>query len=47
MQPYLSSAAAGAGSGRPEELAHAVLFLMTNGYVTGTVLHVDGGSLLI
>jgi hypothetical protein len=24
-----------------------VLFLMTNGYTTGTVLHVDGGSLLI
>ncbi len=33
--------------GRPEELAHAVLFLMTATYVTGTVLHVDGGALLI
>jgi NAD(P)-dependent dehydrogenase (short-subunit alcohol dehydrogenase family) len=33
--------------GRPEELAHAVVFLMTATYVTGTVLHVDGGSLLI
>jgi len=33
--------------GRPEELAHAVLFLMTNGYKTGTVLHVNGGALLI
>jgi len=32
--------------GRPEELAHAALFLMTNTYVTGTVLHVDGGALL-
>lgn len=33
--------------GRPDELAHAVLFLMTNTYVTGTVLHVDGGALLV
>jgi NAD(P)-dependent dehydrogenase (short-subunit alcohol dehydrogenase family) len=33
--------------GHPAELAHAVLFLMTNTFVTGTVLHVDGGSLLI
>jgi len=32
--------------GHPDELAHAVLFLMTNTYVTGTVLHVDGGALL-
>jgi NAD(P)-dependent dehydrogenase (short-subunit alcohol dehydrogenase family) len=32
--------------GRPEELAHAVLFLMTNSYVTGTVLNVDGGALM-
>ncbi len=32
--------------GRPEELAHAVLFLMTNTYVTGTVLNVDGGALM-
>ena len=46
MQPYLSTLPLGR-LGRPEELAHAVLFLMTNGYVTGTVLHVDGGSLLI
>jgi NAD(P)-dependent dehydrogenase (short-subunit alcohol dehydrogenase family) len=46
LQPYLSTLPAGR-LGKPEELAHAVLFLMTNGYVTGTVLHVDGGSLLI
>ena len=39
--------AAVAPLGPPGELAHAVLFLMTNGYTTGTVLHVDGGSLLI
>ena len=46
MQPYLSTLPL-QRLGRPEELAHAVLFLMTNGYVTGTVLHIDGGSLLI
>jgi NAD(P)-dependent dehydrogenase (short-subunit alcohol dehydrogenase family) len=32
--------------GRPEEIAHAVLFLMTNEYVTGTTLTVDGGHSL-
>lgn len=46
MQGYLSTLPAGR-LGRPEEMAHAVLFLMTNEYVTGTVLHVDGGNLLI
>jgi NAD(P)-dependent dehydrogenase (short-subunit alcohol dehydrogenase family) len=46
MKPYLSTLPL-RRLGRPEELAHAVLFLMTNGYTTGTVLHVDGGSLLI
>ncbi|MBI5089702.1 MAG: SDR family oxidoreductase [Actinobacteria bacterium] len=46
LQPYLSTLPAGR-LGKPDELAHAALFLMTNGYVTGTVLHVDGGSLLI
>jgi NAD(P)-dependent dehydrogenase (short-subunit alcohol dehydrogenase family) len=33
--------------GRPEEVAHAVLFLMTNGFVTGTVLPIDGGGGLV
>lgn len=33
--------------GRPEEIAHALLFLMTNGYVTGINLVVDGGGLLV
>lgn len=33
--------------GRPEEIAHAVVFLMTNGYVTGINLVVDGGGLLV
>lgn len=32
--------------GTAEDLAHAVLFLMTNQYTTGTVLQVDGGSLI-
>lgn len=33
--------------GRPDEIAHAVLFLMQNGYVTGVNLAVDGGCLLV
>ncbi len=32
--------------GRPEEIAHAILFLMTNTYTTGITLRVDGGALL-
>jgi NAD(P)-dependent dehydrogenase (short-subunit alcohol dehydrogenase family) len=32
--------------GRPYELADAVLFLMTNTYVTGRVLDVDGGHMI-
>jgi NAD(P)-dependent dehydrogenase (short-subunit alcohol dehydrogenase family) len=46
LAPYLSTLPLGR-LGRPAELAHAVLFLMSNDYVTGTVLHVDGGALLI
>jgi NAD(P)-dependent dehydrogenase (short-subunit alcohol dehydrogenase family) len=46
LGPYLARLPLGR-LGRPEEIAHAVLFLMTATYVTGTVLHVDGGSLLI
>ncbi len=33
--------------GRPEELAQAFLFLMTNTYATGTILPVDGGLSII
>jgi NAD(P)-dependent dehydrogenase (short-subunit alcohol dehydrogenase family) len=32
--------------GAAEDVAEAAVFLMTNGYVTGTVLHADGGLLL-
>ena len=32
--------------GTPEELAHAVMFLMTNTYTTGQVLDVDGGHMI-
>lgn len=30
--------------GRPEEVAAAVIMLMTNAYINGEVLHVDGGG---
>jgi NAD(P)-dependent dehydrogenase (short-subunit alcohol dehydrogenase family) len=33
--------------GRPEEVAEAVVFLMTNGFITGTILPIDGGGALI
>lgn len=33
--------------GRPEDIAEAAMFLMTNGFVTGTTLRVDGGHVLV
>jgi NAD(P)-dependent dehydrogenase (short-subunit alcohol dehydrogenase family) len=33
--------------GQPEDLAHAVVFLMENGYVTGITLTVDGGRAIV
>ncbi len=33
--------------GKPEEVADAVLFLMSNGFVTGTTLLIDGGDALV
>lgn len=33
--------------GTPEDIADAFMFLAGNGFVTGTVLHVDGGKLLV
>lgn len=32
--------------GRPDEIAHTVLYLMSNGYTTGSTLYVDGGATL-
>jgi NAD(P)-dependent dehydrogenase (short-subunit alcohol dehydrogenase family) len=34
-------------AGQPEEIAHGIEFLMTNEFVTGSVLTIDGGSSLI
>jgi NAD(P)-dependent dehydrogenase (short-subunit alcohol dehydrogenase family) len=33
--------------GAPEEIAHVVVLLMTNGFITGEVVHVDGGGRLV
>jgi len=33
--------------GVPADMGHAAVFLMTNPYVTGTVLEVSGGELLV
>jgi NAD(P)-dependent dehydrogenase (short-subunit alcohol dehydrogenase family) len=33
--------------GRPDEVAAAVLLLMSNGFITGTVLAIDGGGSLV
>jgi NAD(P)-dependent dehydrogenase (short-subunit alcohol dehydrogenase family) len=33
--------------GSPGEIASAVLMLMENAFITGVVLHVDGGGLLV
>ena len=32
--------------GVPADIAHAVLFLMTNPFTTGSVIGIDGGGLL-
>ena len=32
---------------QPEEIADRIVFLMTNSYVTGTTLTIDGGSSLV
>ncbi|WP_197495747.1 SDR family oxidoreductase [Acidihalobacter yilgarnensis] len=33
--------------GTPEEVADAIIFLLTNGYMNGEVLHIDGGGRLV
>ena len=43
LVPRLPSARAG----RPEEVAEAVLYLMSSRYTTGTILTIDGGYLLL
>ena len=33
-------------AGKPEEIAQAIVFTITNDFVTGTTVDVDGGALL-
>jgi NAD(P)-dependent dehydrogenase (short-subunit alcohol dehydrogenase family) len=33
--------------GEPDHAAHAIVFAMQNDYLTGEVLHVDGGARLV
>lgn len=33
--------------GRPDEIGHAIVFLLTNTFTTGITLRVDGGALLV
>ena len=33
--------------GQPEDVGHATLFLMTNPFITGAIIQLDGGSLLV
>jgi NAD(P)-dependent dehydrogenase (short-subunit alcohol dehydrogenase family) len=33
--------------GQPDDIADAISFLMGNGFTTGTILHVEGGHLLV
>jgi NAD(P)-dependent dehydrogenase (short-subunit alcohol dehydrogenase family) len=37
----------GKRNGRPEDVANAVMFLMNDDFITGTVLHAEGGQLLV
>lgn len=37
----------GKRNGRPEDVANAIMFLMNDDFVTGTVLHAEGGQLLV
>lgn len=37
----------GKRNGRPEDVANAIMFLMSDAFVTGTVLHAEGGQLLV
>lgn len=33
--------------GQPEDVAQALVFMMTNPFITGTVMHLEGGALLV
>lgn len=33
--------------GRPSDVADAITAVMENGFITGTVVHVDGGQRLV
>ena len=33
--------------GRPEDIAQAIAAVMRNGFMSGTVVHVDGGQRLV
>lgn len=34
-------------NGRPQDAANAVAFLMNDDFITGTVLHAEGGQVLV
>lgn len=44
---YMRQASLTKRLGRPEDLAEVYLYAMKDGFVTGTVLHSDGGRLLV
>ena len=47
LQRFLGAKLPARRVGQPEDLAQAIVSVMTNGYITGTVLHVDGGHRLV
>lgn len=47
MAKWMETSLPSRHSGQPEDIAHAVLYLMTNRYATGTLHFIDGGLQLI
>ncbi len=47
MQEQMAKRLPGGRIGRPEDIAQAVLSMMANEFITGAVLHVDGGQRLV
>ena len=43
----MASRLPGKRNGRPEDAANAVMFLMNDEFITGTVLHAEGGQVLV